>query len=106
MKDKHPQHPIHQWVAESVEPDFSYGFTDRLMKHLVPTPAVEPLGQVMVWMFRRVALACLLLAGLLVAYNSFVQGPLSEDQSALEMAFGVPAVTVDAALSDLYQPLP
>ncbi len=106
MKHKRPQDRIHTWVAESAEPDFSYGFTDRLMKQLAPPSATEPLGQSLIWVFWRVALACMLLAGLLVGYNSFVQGSLNEDQSALEVAFGVPAVTIDAALTDLYEPLP
>jgi hypothetical protein len=95
-------------VSASKEDVFQPFFVDRLMERLSPERiglAAETFAQSLNWIFRRVALASIVIAVGLAGYNGWAQDD-TDDRSALEMAFAVPAVTLDAALDTLEDTIP
>ena len=99
---------LFQMVAASKDDAFMPFFTDRVMKRLQPeriSQYADSFTQSLLLIFRRVALTSILLAIGLAGYNGWNLQDV-EDRSALEIAFGVPAVSLDAAFDDLEYTLP
>jgi len=88
------------YIKDNASDSFSPFFVDKLMKNMTGEEKLssDSLLQSLLWSFKRVAFASAFVALALVSFNTLNSNDSS--QSLVEMAFDIPAVTLDAAQDD------
>jgi hypothetical protein len=73
-------------------------FADRVMRRLTPARSLEEdYANALSWLFRRVAVACVLIVTGIAAYNVANSARYTPDQSTIEAVLALPPVTLYAA---------
>ena len=86
-------------VAEAAPESFAPFFSSRVMARLKrQREESQAFSEQLVFLFRRLALAVLLLAASLAAYNTATSPPWAED-SLVERVVGIPSPTLEDAYS-------
>ncbi|MFH1011343.1 MAG: hypothetical protein V1784_08955 [bacterium] len=88
-------------VKESREDSFGPFFSSRVMNRIHSSEAEDSFAQALAWLFRRVAVAAIVLIVALTAYNISSQQARGNHRSPLEAALGLPPVTVSMSISNL-----
>jgi anti-sigma factor RsiW len=88
-------------VKESREDSFGPFFGSRVMSRIRSSAGKESFTQALAWLFRRVAVAAVVLIVALTAYNISIQQALGNHRSPLEAALGLPPVTVSMSIANL-----
>lgn len=91
---------LRETMEEGRPRSFAVGFSDRVLRRLEAEEApAERLYEALHWVFARTALASMLVAGALGAYNVTSYQGLGVAASLLEALFGLPSATLADALS-------
>jgi anti-sigma factor RsiW len=88
-------------VQESRENSFGPFFSSRVMNRIRSGEKRESFTQALAWIFRRVAVAAIILIVALTAYNISTHRALGNHLSPLEAALGLPPATVSTSISNL-----
>jgi anti-sigma factor RsiW len=87
-------------LRESTTASFPLGFTDRVMRRLGEEESPEvALYSALQWLFRRAAVAGLVVAGIIGTLNIMEYTDEGVSGSAVESLFGLPSVTLDDAIA-------
>jgi anti-sigma-K factor RskA len=86
-------------IQENAEDSFKPFFSSRVMSRLnANSAAEESFTRALAWMFRRVAVAAVILIVALAAYNISSQRALGNSRSPVEEALALPAVTIESSI--------
>lgn len=88
-------------VEESREDSFKPFFSSRVMSRIRAQAKEETFAHALAWLFRRVAVAAIVLIVALTAYNISQQHAAGNHRSALEAVLGLPPATVSTSISTL-----
>jgi len=88
-------------IKECTENSFGPFFSSRVMSRIRSSDAEDSFAQALAWLFRRVAVAAIVLIVALTAYNISSQQALGNHRSPLEAALGLPPVTVSMSIANL-----
>jgi anti-sigma factor RsiW len=88
-------------IKESREVSFGPFFSSRVMSRIRSSETEDSFAQALTWLFRRVAVAAIVLIVALTAYNISSQRALGNHRSPLEAALGLPPVTVSMSIANL-----
>ncbi len=90
-----------QLIRENTEDSFKPFFSARVMNRINASPAAEEsFTRALAWVFRRVAVAAVILIVALAAYNISSQHSLGNGRSTLEAALALPAVTIESSIAN------
>ena len=88
-------------IQENTEDSFKPFFSARVMNRINVTPAEdESFSRALAWVFRRVAVAAVVLIVALATYNISSQHSLGNGRSPLEAALALPAVTIESSIDN------
>ena len=88
-------------IKENTEDSFKPFFSARVMNRINASPVEEEsFSRALAWIFRRVAVAAVVLIVALTAYNISSQHAQGNGRSTLEAALALPAVTIESSIAN------
>ena len=88
-------------IQENTDTSFKPFFSARVMNRINASPAAEEsFTRALAWIFRRVAVAAVIVIVALAVYNISSQHSQGNGRSTLEAALALPAVTIESSIDN------